>query len=111
MPLTGAAVKDRGLSDEEKQMIEKLKRLTSELDKAVLESVAKSFAAPQRPYAPADFVPIWYPDRRDDGEQPKCFACGLHLLLHNEDLIQINYGMKDKFMLIWNNPPTEPRPN
>jgi len=110
LPLTDAAVQDRSPSREEKQIIEKLRRLASAPDNALLEDIAKSFGDPQRPYAPAGFVSLWYPDLQDDRAQPKCFACGLHLVLHNDELIQINYGMKGKFMLIWNNPPAAPQP-
>ena len=99
-PLTDAAVQQRGLSEQEKQTLEKLKRMTSAPDLALIQDIAKSFAAPKRPYARPDFVPIWFPDRQDDSAQPQCFACGLHLLLFKDDLIQINWGVKDKFMLI-----------
>jgi hypothetical protein len=104
-PLTDGAMQERGLSDDDREMIGKLQRLAASPDQALLESIATSFAPPRQPYASTVLVAVWYPDQRDDDEPPQCFACGLHLLLHNGELIQINYGLHDKFMLIWNNPP------
>jgi hypothetical protein len=106
VPLTDHAMHERDLSDDDRQMIGTLQRLAASPDDALLDSIAVSFAPPRQPYASTSVVAVWYADRRDDSEQPRRFGCGLYLLLcHNGELIQINYGLQDKFKLIWNNPP------
>jgi hypothetical protein len=104
VPLTDTAMQDRAMSTEDRQMIAKLQRLSRTPDRALLEDIAQSFDAPQQPYASRGMSALWFPDRQDD-----CFACGLHLLLHKGNLVQINWGMKGKFMLIWNDPPAPPQ--
>jgi hypothetical protein len=104
-PLSDAALQDRGVSDEERRIIETLKQIASAPDDALFKQIAPLFGAPQQPYAPADFVAVWFPSRGDDGDQPKCPGCGLRLLLYKDALIQINYGVQGKFTFIWNNPP------
>jgi hypothetical protein len=99
VPLTDAAVAARGLSAEEKGMLEKLRQLTVAPSDALIEDIAASFGPPHRMIAPD----LWFPDQRD--EAAKCIACGLHLIVLDDRLVQINWGVSGRFRLIFNNPP------
>ena len=94
-PLTDATVQARGLSADEKGMIEKLRQLTATPSKVLLKDIAASFGPLRRP-GPPDF---WFPEARDEGA--KCFDCGLHLIVLDNRLVQINWGVQGRFRLIF----------
>src|SRR5262249_8844539 len=104
-PLTDAAVEKYGLSAEEKDLLAKLRRITEAPDQALLDEITASFAPPRTMFASGEMLKLWFPDQRDDSTAPKCIACGLNLLLLNDDLIQLTWGMQGRFMLVFNDPP------
>ena len=55
---------------------------------------------PRPPIGTADFIDLWFPDRRDP--QATCFICGLHVKFAQQQMVQINYGVSGQFMIIWN---------
>ena len=95
VPLTDAAVQARGLSAEEKSMIEKLRQLTSAPSKVLLGDIAASFG-PLRRLGLPDF---WFPEVRNDGAER--MDCGLHLIVLDNWLVQINWGVQGRFRLIF----------
>jgi hypothetical protein len=91
VPLTDSAVEARGLSADEKGMVAKLRQLTVDPSDALIEDIATSFGPPRRP-GPPD---LWFPDQRDEAAQ--CMDCGLHLLVLDDRLAQINWGVPRRF--------------
>jgi len=95
VPLSDASEQTHGVSADEKAMIEKLRQLTIAPGRALLDDIAASFGPLRRP-GPPDF---WYPDARDVAA--KCFDCGLHLIILENRLVQINWGVSSRFRLIF----------
>jgi hypothetical protein len=63
------------------------------------EDIAASFGRLRRQSSPD----LWFPDARDDGAE--CMACGLHLIVLDDRLVQINWGVQGRFRLIFSDPP------
>lgn len=102
-PLTEATLNSHGLSTSERSIVDKLRRLADGPDESLLDDIAKSFAPIEQPVATADFSDVWFPDRDAAGNpQTNCLICGLHLRLAKDDLVQITYAPKARFIVIWN---------
>ena len=76
-------------------MIEKLRQLTSAPSKVLLGDIAASFG-PLRRLGLPDF---WFPEVRNDGAER--MDCGLHLIVLDNWLVQINWGVQGRFRLIF----------
>jgi hypothetical protein len=95
VPLTDAAAQARGVSADETAMIDRLRRLAADLNDDVIDEIRAAFGPPRRP-GPPD---LWFPDLRD--EHAACIDCGLHLIVLNERLVQINWGVQGRFRVIY----------
>jgi hypothetical protein len=95
VPLTDASAQARGVTADETAMIDRLRRLAADLNDDVIDEIRAAFRPPLRP-GPPD---LWFPDLRD--ERAACMACGLHLLVFNDRLAPMNWGVPGRFTIIY----------
>ena len=100
-PVTDAAMQSRHLSAAKIAIVGKLRHLAVAPDKAALDALAPAFAPPQRPVDTEKIVDLWYPDPHVV-PPARCFVCGIHLRYFGKELAQVNYGVSEKFLLLWN---------
>jgi hypothetical protein len=99
-PLTEAAVAGFNLSLEQQQVVRQFKRLVAGPAMAVLKDLALEFGPKRPPIGAGDYTDVWFPDR--DDPRARCFVCGLHLRFAKGEFVQLNYGVRRRFMVVWN---------
>jgi hypothetical protein len=98
LPLTAETIARYRLSPAQQDVVRELQRLSVSPTLGGLKTLAANFAPRQPPIGTADYSDVWYPDR--DDPRAACFVCGLHLRFAKGEMMQINYGVRGRFLVV-----------